>query len=200
MRIAVSATAAAVVMVLGLVSPAMAADAPVPFGGTAMSMHDAVANGPLIEARFGDDDKVQFQQFRALVGDQFTADAPFRHRLGSKMMEYYPVANSGFHLSTGVHYFNTTNFSREAEKLSPVLWSPSNRGFGSIRTGFKRKTPAMTAGYTQTVANKLAFGLEAGTLFGRVNSNMPHFGQNFSESGMSMRLNPVAAFTMAMKF
>lgn len=198
MRIAVSVAVAA--MVLGSASSAMAADAPVPLGATSLAVHDVVTGGPLVEARFGSTDE-GVRRTRTLVGDQFATEAPLRHRLGSRMMEYYPVANSGFHLSAGARFFNVTNFNREAEKLSSLLWSPTNPSFGSVRTGFRRKTPAMTAGYTQTFADRLALGVEAGTLLGRVNANMPGaLGRTLSETGMSMRLNPVAAFTMGMKF
>ena len=118
------------------------------------------------------------------------------------MMEFYPSANSGFHLSGGVRMFAVTNFTRDADKLTNnLLWSPGQRGYNGVRAGFNRKTPAMTFGYTKTVAEKVAFGVEAGTLMGRVNASLPHsFGRGFGGSGGDNRMNPLANLVFGLKF
>ncbi|WP_375394740.1 hypothetical protein [uncultured Sphingomonas sp.] len=201
MRIAV----ALAVTMLNMAASAMAAEPSVPFADTVAS---AVAQGavsvvPVVEARFGPAIGGRFEKPMTLVADQFTSEGiALRHRFASSMMEFYPLANSGFHFSGGLRFFGVTNFAREADKLTNnLLWSPGNRSSGGVRYGFKRQTPAMTFGYTKTVANKVAFGVEGGTLLGRVNASMPRsFERRLGGGRDDNRMNPVANLVFGVKF
>ncbi len=199
MRIAV----ALAMFAAGIGSQAMAADPPLPFADIVTTTQAALTSVPMVEARFGADIGRRFESHVAMVADQFTSEGTaLRHRFASSMMEFYPLANSGFHLSGGVRFFGVTNFTRDADKLTNnLLWSPGNRGSGGIRYGFKRQTPAMTFGYTKTVANTVAFGLEGGTLLGRVNASMPHsFERRLGGGRDDNRMNPVANLVFGVKF
>ena len=199
MRIAIGLA----VMTLGMASQAMAADPSAPFADMATATQQAINDAPVVEARFDADKGRRFDTHAVTVADQFASNGTaLRHRLGSSMMELYPIANSGFHFSGGMRMYNVTNFIREADKLTNnLLWSPSLRGSGGVRTGFNRQTPAMTFGYTKTVAQRLAFGLEAGTLMGRVNSSMrSSLGRGFSDGGDDHKMNPVANLVFGLKF
>ena len=200
MRIAV----ALAVVTMGMAAPALAAEPAVTVADVAApGLAAPMGTAPLVEARFVTAGDNRFTTTTKLVSTQFASDVTaLRHRFASSMMEFYPIANSGFHFSSGMHMFNTTNFLREADKLTNnLLWSPSLRGSGGVRTGFKRQTPAMTVGYTRTVAQKLAVGLEAGTLMGRVNSSMrSSLGRGFSDGADDHKMNPVASLVFGMKF
>ena len=208
MRIAI----ALAVMTFGTASQAMAAEPAAPAADSSFAdrvtdvvaaaiAQDAISAVPTVEARFGPALSSQFEKPLVSVADQFTTESTaLRHRFASSMMEFYPLANSGFHFSGGPRLFNVTNFNREADKLTNnLLWSPGQRGSGGIRYGFNRKTPAMTFGYTKTVAQKMVFGLEAGTLLGRVNASLPRpIGRGFGSDGG--RMNPLANLVFGIKF
>lgn len=198
MRIAIVLAALA----MGTASHAMAADPVAPMADLVTTTQAALVAAPMVEARFGAAMGRRFETRMVLVADQFADDGTaLRHRFASSMVEFYPLANSGFHLSGGVHFYGITNFTRDADKLTNnLLWSPSGRGFNGVRTGFNRKTPAMTFGYTQTVAKKMVFGLEAGTLLGRANASVPRlFGRSFGR-GDDGRINPLANLVFGLKF
>lgn len=123
-----------------------------------------------------------------------------RHRFASSMIDYYPLAHSGLRISAGVRMFQTTNFLRDAERATQgLLYNPHLLGSGAqARTGFAKKTPAVTVGYTTTF-RKATFGFEAGSLLGRANANLP---RAFEAVGYRMHgsLNPIANVVFGLSF
>ena len=131
------------------------------------------------------------------------ADARLRHRIASSMMDLYPVDGTGFHLSAGMRMFARTNFMAEAEKFTNgLLWAPHGMGNSSMRTGFKRYTPAMTVGYTHMIQHDLSLGLEAGSMLGRAYNGIPGrihgFGSSSGSGGAG--LNPIMNLVVGARF
>lgn len=168
-----------------LASPAVAEDAPAPTARvvpvpTDFRLHDDRA--PLAPA--GPLDIVQ---------------GHLRHRFASAMMDLYPLAESGFHLSFGTRYYARRNFAAEAEKATNgLLYGPRSTGGVGVRSGFKRFTPAATIGYTATLAPRLHLGLESGARMGRAFASMPRAMRGFgpprriaAAGGAMGRTNPM---------
>ena len=111
-------------LALGTGTQAMAAEPPASPLDMVTATEAALSSAPTVEARFGSDIGRRFETHVTMVADQFTSEGTaLRHRFASSMVEFYPLANSGFHLSGGVRFFGVTNFTREADKLTNnLLW------------------------------------------------------------------------------
>ena len=126
-------------------------------------------------------------------------DGPMQRRFASSMIDYYPLNGSGLHLSGGMKFFSVANFVRDAEKATGgLLYMPRLPGMGTgVRTGFNRRTPAATVGYSGTYKNAM-FGREMGTLVGTANADLPRSYRALSEHRGG--LNPIANLVVGMKF
>lgn len=126
-------------------------------------------------------------------------DGAMQHRFASSMIDYYPFHGSGLHLSGGMKFFSVANFVRDAEKATGgLLYIPRLPGTSSgVRTGFNRRTPAATVGYSGKYKNAL-FGVEMGTLVGAANADLPRSYRALGERRGG--LNPIANLVVGMKF
>ncbi|WP_242140538.1 MULTISPECIES: hypothetical protein [unclassified Sphingomonas] len=126
-------------------------------------------------------------------------DGTMKHRFASSMIDYYPIHGSGLHLSGGMKFFSVANFVRDAEKATGgLLYAPRLPGGNSgVRTGFNRRTPAATVGYSGTYHNAM-FGVEMGTLIGAANANLPRSYRALGDRPGG--LNPIANLMVGLKF
>lgn len=86
-------------------------------------------------------------------------------RLASSMVDIYPLSGSGFHLSAGSRLYD----ARAGEQATSRGLMVSQRilpGAGGGRVGLRR-TPALTVGYSGTVAEATSVGVEVGAMKGR---------------------------------
>lgn len=107
-------------------------------------------------------------RLRLRVATMTTSAGPnerVHQRLASSMVEYYPFADSGFHLSAGGGLYDV----RAGEQVGnrPLMLSQRpTLGAGGGRIGLRR-TPALTFGYTGTMLADTTIGLEVGAMKGR---------------------------------
>lgn len=156
-----------------------------------------------VDARIAPDFRVRAD----IVTSGATADpfgdpaAAMRHRFASSMIDYYPLGGAGgLRLSAGMRFFSVANFGRDAEwATAGLLYVPRLPGSGtSVRTGFRRHTPATLLGYTGS-AGRSVFGVEAGSLLGRANADLPRaFAAVGDRHGGG--LNPVANLMFGLRF
>lgn len=129
-----------------------------------------------------------------------------RHRFASAMVDLYPAAATGFHLSVGTRFFKRQYIRRDQEtETNGLLYSPRMPRGGFGQRGFRRATAAATLGYTETIGSNLMLGLEGGTLFGRAVDRMPHGARLAGLPGgrddeARMQMNPVLNLTVAYAF
>lgn len=97
------------------------------------------------------------------------------HRFTGNMMEYYPFAGFGFHLSGGTRLFQRRNLLTEAGDSArgalamTRLTTPS----AVTRAGFRRFNPVATAGYTLPLSSMMQIGVEAGAMMTRAFAGTP---------------------------
>ena len=99
----------------------------------------------------------------------------FRHRFTGNMMEYYPLAGSGFHLSGGSRLFQRRNFSAETTNSAQGALAVTRitTQSAATRAGFKRFNPVATAGYTLALSSMAQVGVEAGAMMSNAFANAP---------------------------
>lgn len=104
----------------------------------------------------------------------------FRHRFTGNMMEYYPVAGSGFHLSGGSRLFQRRNVAVETGDSARGALSVTRVTSQSAvtRAGFRRFNPVATAGYTIPLSSMTQIGVEAGAMMGRAFAGTPGIGRH----------------------
>lgn len=131
-----------------------------------------------------------------------------RKRFSSSMIDYYPLGQ-GFRLSIGGRLDNRNKGARTANGLTEtLLYMPkATRGRNQSKS-FKRFSPAMTAGFGQSIGKDITVGIEAGALLARNDPATREFvrfarmgsrnDQRFNMGGGS-RINPVAQVSFAIK-
>lgn len=128
-----------------------------------------------------------------------------RRRFTNSMVDYYPFGD-GFHLSTGGRLDNRAKATRGAvSDMRYLLYTP--KSLGTRRTGIKRFSPAMTAGYAATLDDGVTLGLEAGALVERNDPAIREFNR-FAHQGTrgggrfdsNSRVNPVVQLAFGYKF
>lgn len=179
------------------------AEGPPPSSATpAMASTVLVAAVPLAPAL----ERVEFTPPAPPGDDPFNrVKGALRHRFASKMMDLYPSAESGFHLSFGTRFFAKQYIRRDQQlATNGLLYEPRMPRGGYGQRGFRRATAAATVGYTQTVRSNLMFGLEGGTLLGRAVQAPPRLlpltGEGRDRSDSRRQLNPVLNLTVAYAF
>jgi hypothetical protein len=128
-------------------------------------------------------------------------DSRIQQRIATTMFDFYPAGGlGGFHLSAGLHYYTRYNANLEAQQVTDgKLFIPRGRTGAGIRNGFNRYTPALTAGYSQSLGGDAMIGLEAGALVGRAINAQPM--QNVYDVGETRSgLNPVANLVVGLRF
>ena len=127
-----------------------------------------------------------------------------RRFTGVSMMEFYPVANSGFHLSAGVRLYSRRNFSKETEDSAHGLLATTRVNAAPIvsRAGLRKFNPALTAGYTMALSAMTRIGVEGGAMMGRLFASAPGLPHHAFGSGSenSFRPNAVANLVFGMHF
>lgn len=155
-----------------------------------------------VEAKLSPDFRVRADLLTTTASiDPFGDPAgPMRHRFASSMVDYYPLHGIGLRLSAGVKFFAVNNFLKDAEKATGgLLYNPRSLGSGTnMRTGFNRRTPAATIGYTGTIHNAM-FGFEVGSLMGNANANLPRSMEMLSNRARG-GVNPIANVVMGLRF
>lgn len=87
--------------------------------------------------------------------------APFRRRLSSAMIEFYPIGGEGLHLSAGSRFDMLAKAARGAPKLATLIYAPASQ-FGRGRRSLKRFAPAAAVGYGYSLAPGMTLNLEGG--------------------------------------
>ncbi|WP_174292150.1 hypothetical protein [Sphingomonas bacterium] len=132
-------------------------------------------------------------------------DAGLRRRFtGNSMVEFYPVAGSGFHLSGGTRLFSRRNFITETENSGRGLLAVSRSNMAPIatRAGFKRFNPALTAGYTFAVSHLAQIGIEGGALMSHAFAaapGLPHHAFGYRNDN-AMRPDAIANLVFGLHF
>ena len=101
----------------------------------------------------------------ATVGTSAGPGERVHQRLASSMVDIYPVAGSGLHLSAGSRLYDVRVGEQASNRPLMVAQRPM-LGAGGGRIGLRRN-PALTLGYTGTLMNDTSVGLEVGAMKGR---------------------------------
>lgn len=98
-----------------------------------------------------------------------------RRRFTGSMMEFYPFAGSGFHLSGGARLFQRRNFLAETADSARGALAVTRVTMQSAvtRAGFRRFNPVATLGYTAPLTQMMQIGVEAGAMAGRAFAGTP---------------------------
>ena len=127
-----------------------------------------------------------------------------RRFTGVSMMEFYPVANSGFHLSAGSRLYSRRNFSKETEDSAHGLLATTRINAAPIvsKASLRKFNPAITAGYTMALSAMTRIGVEGGAMMGRMFAStpgLPHHAFGYTSEN-SFRPNAVANLVFGMHF
>ena len=158
---------------------------------------------PVAEARFGlvNAHAPRFGPKLVRRGGYTALADMVRPRFSGGMTDIYPSAEIGLHLSIGSRYFARPSYWATAEQATRgILYDPQWRTSSGIRTGFRRRTWAMTAGYDAEVLPGMVVGIEGGALKGRAINPGPRgrmFRVDDRKAGRA-GLNPIA--TLAIRY
>ena len=129
-----------------------------------------------------------------------------RHRFtGNSMMEFYPVAGSGFHLSGGSRLYSRRNFNKETEDSAHGALAVTRVTGGSpimSKSSFRKFNPAMTAGYSLVLSKVAQIGLEGGAMMGHLFAaapGLPHHAFGYRTDN-GLRPNAVANLVFGLHF
>jgi hypothetical protein len=140
----------------------------------------------------------------ASLGPAQLGDAGLRRRFTGTMMEYYPFAGLGFHLSGGTRLFARRNFVQETENSARGALAATRSIMAPIatRAGFKRFNPALTAGYTFAVSQLAQIGVEGGALMGHAFASTPGLPRHAYgyRSDNAVRPDAIANLVFGMRF
>lgn len=97
-----------------------------------------------------------------------------RRRFASPMVDLYPIAGKGLHVSVGSRLHARRNFAADADKATGgLLYAPRSLGVATARGGAARFAPVATLGYTQPLGAGVSLGVEGGARMGRAFGGMP---------------------------
>ena len=129
-----------------------------------------------------------------------------RPRRVATMLDFYPEADSGLHLSAGIRFLSKLGRQvwnpYRASQANALIYSPALVGRLPDRTNIARNAPAMTMGWTRTVSNVATFGIEAGTIFEHGGASRTSGSIADARLGTARwsRIDPVAQVAFALKF
>ena len=119
-------------------------------------------------------------------------------RVASSMVEFYPVGDSGFHLSAGTRLYDTRAGEQATNRGLMVAPRPLNVPGGKI--GLKR-TPALTMGYTGSAADGTSIGLEIGAMKGSAYTDANDMARrNRAERTGGNPVNPMVNLVVGRRF
>jgi hypothetical protein len=130
---------------------------------------------------------------------------PHMRRVG-RMIDFYPDADSGLHLSAGMHILSRRGrgtFSPDRDTSADALiYSPAMEGRMAMRNNIGRVAPAATVGWTTHLSKMAMFGVEAGTVMahGGMNRSAAAIAQPLLRAAAWSRVNPVAQASFGLKF
>ena len=101
----------------------------------------------------------------ATIGTSMGPGERVHQRLASSMIDYYPLAGSGLHLSAGSRLYDV-RVGEQANNRPLMAAQRPMPGAGGGRIGLRR-TPALTLGYTGTLPGDTSLGFEVGAMRGR---------------------------------
>lgn len=169
-----------------------------------------ISTGPESATRISDNFRIRLDS--GLVTSPAKSDggqaSRLRKRFSSSMIDYYPMGD-GFHVSLGGRLDNRTKGQRNGALANGLLYAPKATRGRNGSSGFKRFSPAMTAGFGETIGKNMTIGLEGGALIARGDPAMREFvrfahigSRNDSRFNMGggSRINPVAQVAFALKF
>jgi hypothetical protein len=119
-------------------------------------------------------------------------------RLGSSMVEFYPVGTSGFHLSAGTRMYNP----RAGEQWTGrgLVGAPRQLNVPGSRAGLRR-TPALTLGYTGALADRTRIGVEIGAMKGSAYASATDATRRLrGERGAGNPVNPMVHLVVGRRF
>lgn len=97
-----------------------------------------------------------------------------RPKFAVAMVDYFPIQRSGFHLSGGARLYARRNFMAEMDNATRgLLYAPRGSG-GGMRTGYRKFSPALMAGYTGDLSPTTSVGFEMGERMGRAFQGSVH--------------------------
>ena len=196
----------AIVLALGMAAqPAFAGEGAAPLPGGSAPLFTTIASiglvGPVLtDLRLPTVTLAPVQPTIALDDQSMLR----RRFTGATMMEFYPVAASGFHLSAGARLYSRRNFTKETEDSAhgALAVTRSISAPMATRPGFRRFNPAVTAGYTMALSAMTRIGIEGGAMMGHLFAStpgLPHHAFGFTSEN-AFRPNPVANLVFGMHF
>ncbi|GAA0670011.1 hypothetical protein FHT00_000540 [Sphingomonas insulae] len=119
-------------------------------------------------------------------------------RVASSMVEFYPVGDSGFHLSAGTRLYDTRAGEQATNRGLMVVPRQLNVPGGKI--GLKR-TPALTMGYTGMAEDGTTIGLEIGAMKGSAYTDANDMARrNRAERAGGNPVNPMVNLVVGRRF
>lgn len=119
-------------------------------------------------------------------------------RIASSMVEFYPVGDSGFHLSAGTRLYDTRAGEQATNRGLMVAPRPLN--VPGAKIGIKR-TPALTMGYTGSAADGTSIGVEVGAMRGSAYTDANDMARrNWAERTGGNPVNPMVNLVVGRRF
>jgi len=176
--------------------------------GAAQSLPNAAAGGearwalqPLALGSGVEHDARLTGNLRLRVTTNVTAPGPRekRHqRLGSSMLEFYPVEASGFHLSAGTRMYDPRAGEQGTDR--GLVGAPRQRNVPGSRAGLRR-TPTLTFGYTAALADRTRIGVEIGAMKGSAYASATDAMRRLrGERGAGNPVNPMVHLVVGRRF
>ncbi|MGU3315566.1 hypothetical protein ACLBWH_08450 [Sphingomonas sp. M6A6_1c] len=165
---------------------------------------DGVARSPLQPLALGsgvEHDSRLTANLRLRVTTVATASGPrekTHQRLGSSMVEFYPVGASGFHLSAGTRMYDPR--AGEQSTGRGLIGAPRQPNVPGGRAGLRR-TPALTLGYAGALADRTRIGVEIGAMKGSAYANATDATRRLrGERGAGNPVNPMVHLVVGRRF
>ncbi|WP_052075590.1 hypothetical protein [Sphingomonas taxi] len=123
-----------------------------------------------------------------------------RHqRLGSSMLEFYPVEASGFHLSAGTRMYDP-RAGEQWTNRALVVSAPRPLNVPGSRAGLRR-TPTLTFGYTGALADRTRISVEIGAMKGSAYASATDATRRLrGERGAGNPVNPIVHLVVGRRF
>jgi hypothetical protein len=139
------------------------------------------------------------------IANQALSNQAPRVRRVATMLDFYPDAESGFHLSAGMRLLSKRGRglgSFKTAQASSLIYAPALSSRLPMKNNISRTAPAATVGWTTQLSSMAAFGLEAGTIMehGGARNSAAAIAQPHLKTAAWSRIDPVAQVAFALKF
>ena len=130
-----------------------------------------------------------------------------RRRRLSSMLDYYPMRDSGFHLSAGMRRSpkrarftpgSASNVSSNFDIFMPTMGAPLR-----VKTNVARSSPTVMAGWSGLIAPEASLGFSAGAVQehgGSMKTSTAMIARSITPAGAWSRVGEVAQVNFAMRF